>query len=129
VNCPEKDFAGLVKLAGDGVVVERSRPDFPALLANCELSISQGGYNTLMETMQAGARAVVVPFAEGGESEQTLRARLLAERGLLEVVEALSPGALAAAVERALGRPRPALGASLEGARNSAALVREWLRA
>jgi predicted glycosyltransferase len=129
VNCPEEDFAGLKKLATDGVIVERSRNDFTTLLANCELSISQAGYNTLMETLQAGARAVVVPFAEGGESEQTLRARILAERGLLEWVEQLSARSLAAAVDRSCGKTRPGPGAvSLEGAARSAALVKGWLQ-
>jgi predicted glycosyltransferase len=37
-----------------------------------------------METLVAGARAVVVPFARGQEAEQTLRARCFAERGLLD---------------------------------------------
>jgi predicted glycosyltransferase len=74
---------------------------------------------------------VVVPFTGEGESEQALRARLLAERGLLTVVEegALDPASLAAAVERALARPRPsAADIDLDGARKSAALLRAWLQ-
>ena len=57
------------------------------------VSVSQAGYNTVMETLQAGARAVLVPFAAGSEEEQTIRAQLLAERGLVHVVEesALTP--------------------------------------
>jgi predicted glycosyltransferase len=92
--------------------------------------VSQAGYNTVLETLQAGARAVVVPFAGGTESEQTLRATLLAERGLLQVVEeaALTPATLAAAIDRAAARPRPAPGAiDLDGARRSAELLRKWL--
>jgi predicted glycosyltransferase len=84
----------------------------------------------VLETLQAGARAVVVPFAGGTESEQALRATLLAERGLLQVVEeaALTPATLAAAIDRAAARPRPAPGAvDLGGARRSAELLREWL--
>lgn len=130
-----KDEA-LAKLAGlaaqhgqGGIVVERSRADFTTLLANCELSVSQAGYNTLMETLRARARAVVVPFAGGSETEQTLRARRFAERGLLELLEegALAPHALAAAIDRAAGRPRPGPGAiDLDGARRSAVLIARW---
>jgi len=112
-----------------GVVLEKSRPDFAVLLANCALSISQAGYNTLLETVQAGARAVAVPFAGGAETEQALRARCFAERGLLEVVEesALTPRSLAAAVDRAAQRPAPARGGiNLDGARTSAALIARW---
>lgn len=127
-NLPEPDFQRLGALAArdGGMVLERSRADFTTLLANCALSVSQAGYNTLLETVRAGARAVVVPFSGGQETEQALRARCFAERGLLEVVEeaALTPQTLAAAIERALQRPPPAPGAvDLEGARASAALL------
>ncbi len=115
----------------NGVAVERSRPDFTTLLANCALSISQAGYNTLLETVQARARAVVVPFAGGNETEQSLRAHCFARRGLLEVLEepALSASALAAAIDRAARAPQPSPGAiDLDGARKSAALVARWAR-
>jgi predicted glycosyltransferase len=117
-------------LGSDGVIVERSRSDFTQRLRNCVLSVSQAGYNTVVESLQAGARSVLVPFAGGGEFEQTLRARLLAERGLVSMVEeqALSPATLAAALERAAAAPRPASGAvDLGGARRSAELLSEWL--
>ena len=127
-NLPEAAYRKLGALAAaqGGVALERGRTDFTTLLANCTLSISQAGYNTLLEAVQARARAVVVPFAGGHETEQTLRAHCFAGRGLLECVEedALTPSALAAAIERALRKPRPAAGAiNLDGARNSAELI------
>jgi predicted glycosyltransferase len=127
-NLPDQEFQKLARLAAGevGIVLEHSRPDFTTLLSNCALSISQAGYNTLMETLRAGARAVVVPFAGGQQTEQTLRARCFAERGLLELVEesALAPETLAAAIDRAARKPRPSPGAiNLDGARRSAALI------
>jgi predicted glycosyltransferase len=125
VNGP--DLRGL---AAENLVVETMRADFTTLLANCALSISQAGYNTVMETLQARARAVLVPYAAGGESEQTARARLLAAQGLVEFIDeaALDATGLAAAAERAAARPRPPAGAvDLDGARRSAALLRELL--
>jgi predicted glycosyltransferase len=127
------NFQGLEALqarAADGVIVERFRNDFTLRLRNCVLSVSQAGYNTVVETLQARARAVLVPFAAGGEVEQTARARLLEERGLVQVVEeaVLSPATLAAAIDRAAAAPRPAPGAvDLGGAQASAALLRKWL--
>jgi len=121
-----QDIGGL---AGEGVIVERSRNDFTLRLRNCVLSVSQAGYNTVMETLQGGARSVLVPFAGGGESEQASRAELLARRGLVQVVEekALTPALLAAAIDRAAAGPRPAPGTvDLGGARRSAELLREW---
>lgn len=127
-NLPEEEYRRLAVAIGRerGIVLERSRADFTTLLANCALSVSQAGYNTLLETVSARARAVVVPFARGHETEQALRARSFAERGLLEVLDeaALSPQSLAAAVERALRRPRPAPDAvDLGGAQRSAEIL------
>jgi len=129
MNAAESDLKALLETSQDGIIVERSRNDFTTLLRNCELSISQAGYNTVMETLQARARAVVVPFSQGSETEQGSRARLLAERGLIEAVdeETLSPERLAAAVERAAARARPAApGVDLDGARRTAELIRQW---
>ena len=132
-NLPDGDFQKLVELAAGegGIELERSRPDFTSLLENCALSISQAGYNTLMETIRAGARAVVVPFAGGHETEQSLRARCFAERGLLEVVEesALAPQTLAAAIDRAARKPKALpRNVNLEGAQRGAASIAQLAR-
>jgi len=132
VNAEPAVQAELQQLASPGVTVERARGDFPSLLMNARLSISQGGYNTMMEVLAAQIRAVVVPYAGGIETEQTLRARLLAERGRLEVVDenTLTPEKIAAAVDRALNGPPPST-ARLDtgGADASARLLAEWVRA
>jgi predicted glycosyltransferase len=121
-NLPAAEFAELQGTAPAGVTVERFRSDFPALLARSRLSLSQAGYNTVMDILATGARALVLPFAEGAESEQSLRARLLAERGLLSLMEPpIDPARLAASIEAALIRPRPRPGAlDLDGAAETA---------
>jgi predicted glycosyltransferase len=119
-------FIRLQNMAGDGVIVERTRSDFTTLLGNCTLSISQGGYNTVMDVLAAKVRAVIAPYAGGKETEQTLRASLLRERGALQVVweDELSPERLAGAVEAALDGPRPdAAEIKTDGAEVSARLL------
>ena len=125
----DNTFAALALGAPDGVVVERARSDFPMLLANCAVSVSQAGYNTVIEVLQAGARAVLVPFARGGETEQTLRANRL--RGLGRVTcldeDGPTPARLAEAVDQALaGPPPPALEIAMDGAERSAELIAGW---
>lgn len=131
VNAADADLRALERQAGPGVVVERNRDDFQRLLAAAALSISQAGYNTVAETLRAGVRAVFVPFAAGGESEQTLRAQLLVERGVATLVREteLTRENLAAAIDRAVRGPRPKpADFDLDGARASVRLVQEWLQ-
>ncbi len=126
----EAAMLDLQHLADPATVVEPARPDFPGLLARGRLSVSQAGYNTIMDVLAAGIPGVVVPYAGGLESEQTLRARRLAERGVLHVVDeaSLSPETLAAAIDRALTVPRRALGnLATEGASETIRLLRTAL--
>ena len=111
-------MAELRAQAGNGLIVETARPDFPGLLRRARLSVSQAGYNTVMDVLAAGIPGVVVPYAGGLESEQTLRARRLEERGVLQVVDEdkLTPTALAAAIDKALATSPEALaGLSIAG--------------
>lgn len=127
-NYPQAEFEACQQSAPAGVIVERARPDFAELLANCRLSISQGGYNTVMEILATGARAVCLPYAGGLESEQTLRCGLLAERGALEMVrqEDVSARAVAAAVDRAMAAPKQDRAVvNMDGAQRTVELLRE----
>jgi predicted glycosyltransferase len=126
-NLPDSVYSELAWDLPPGVVVERWRSDLPIMLRNCVLSISQGGYNTIMDILRARARAVIVPFAAGAETEQEFRARVLEERGLVTVVDpgTLSPESLARAVDQALDK-LPAVGLiNLRGAETTARIVAE----
>jgi predicted glycosyltransferase len=128
-NLPEQEFSSLAANLPGTITLERFRRDFPALMAKARLSISQAGYNTVMDILGTGACALVLPFAEGAESEQTLRARLLAERGLLALLEPpYEPARLARAIDEALLRPRPpAGGIDLGGAATTARVIQDLM--
>ena len=103
-SLPDSLFEELRQTAPSGLNLERNRSDFPALLRNARVSVSQAGYNTVIEVLDAGVPAVLVPFAAEGETEQGIRAHLLSERGL---VETLDPHKLdARALLRAIARAR-----------------------
>lgn len=127
-HLPKPVFDDLKTNAEDGVIIEWARNDFRALLRNADMSISQGGYNTTMDVLQAGCRNVIVPMAEADESEQTLRAGTMEAKGLVHMVQAgdLSPETLAAAVDKALAAPSPPMGGiDVAGAKNTA----RWIAA
>jgi predicted glycosyltransferase len=132
-SLPASDFEAQVRRAPPGVVIERARPDFQGLLARSRLSISQAGYNTVLEVLRAGCPAVVVPFATAGETEQTQRAQLLADRGALTVVpesdlcaEALDRG-IRQALDRAKGRPAGRFSVRMDGAETTARILARML--
>jgi predicted glycosyltransferase len=127
----EAIFQELSDLAPEGVIVERARKDFTTLLMNCAASISQGGYNTVMEILHAKCRAVIVPYAGGVETEQTLRAELLARKGVLHIADedGLTPEKLAAKVDAALQGPPSSAQIDVTGAETSAELLHSWLKA
>ena len=107
------------------MIVERFRRDFTGLLRRCHVSVSQSGYNTVLDILAARARAVLVPFAAERETEQSIRAEHLAARGAAIVVHErdLTPATLAAAIEHAAAHDPVPLTIETDGARRSAALI------
>jgi predicted glycosyltransferase len=129
-NLPATQFDSLrAQAAGDPrITVERARPDFRELLAGASVSISQAGYNTVMDILVAGCPALVVPFAAESESEQLFRAREFERRGLLAVLEesGLTAATLATAAVVALASgPKPAA-LDLDGAHGTARALTRW---
>jgi predicted glycosyltransferase len=125
-NIPEAGLARLRSHSGPNAVVERSRVDFAALLRRAFVSISQAGYNTTMDVMTSGTRAVVVPFTGNGETEQRARGERLRDFGLAVVVDdrTLTPETLAHAVDDAGTRAGFARWSfDSDGARRTAALL------
>jgi predicted glycosyltransferase len=122
------DFKQLQDLADDGVSIERNRSDFSELIKRARLSISQAGYNTVTDLLNSDTPAVVIPYAEADEIEQTLRARALQARGRLIALNQSELGAatLARSMTAALAA-NTRLTVNLNGADNSAAMLTRWL--
>ncbi len=129
-NLPKPEFAALATALPEEVVLERYRQDFSQILRRCHVSVSQAGYNTVLDILAARAAAVVVPFASGRETEQSLRAERLAARGVLELLpeNQLSPERLASAIDRATFARRATIAVDTGGARRSARLIADMIR-
>jgi predicted glycosyltransferase len=106
-HLPQEEFDALAAVAPARVRLMRFRTDFTALLSVARLSISQAGYNTVGDVLQAGCRALLIPYSSDGETEQGDRAERLERIGRAVVLAeaALSPEAMAGAVKRALAQP------------------------
>src|SRR5712691_2886479 len=124
-NLPDADFTALRADLPAGVAVERFCYNFVGLLRGCRVSVSQAGYNTVLDILAARARAVLVPFAAGRETEQLMRAERLGALGAAELVREneLTPQRLAAAIERAAAREPAAVAIDTGGAARAARLI------
>ncbi len=107
--------------------VQRVFPDFAARLASVRVSVSQAGYNTVVEALACRTPMVLVPFGTAREDEQARRARIMAGRGFAVHLEAseLTPQRLAAAIDAAAEMRIAPRGIALDGARRTARLLRE----
>jgi predicted glycosyltransferase len=85
---PESDWLDLQAAADGcpGLTLHRHVPDMAQLLATHSVSVSQCGYNTVMDLLKSGISALVVPFAQGQEDEQSNRADRLSKLGLLQTI-------------------------------------------
>lgn len=99
--------------------------DFLSELARADLSISMAGYNTCMDILSAGLRALVHPF--GQNREQAMRARRLEKLGVVGVIESLAPASLASRIlEELQGEQRNKLGSlDIAGAQNTARMLED----
>ena len=128
-NIDENEFKNLQQHAQPGLIIERNRRDFLNLLKTCAVSVSQAGYNTVMDILRSDARAVVVPYSDSGELEQTIRAKLLQQQERLICVEesALNAKTLADAIDQTALKPITRKQYKMDGANQSAELIKGLL--
>ena len=100
-------------------------------IARSTVSVSQAGYNTTMDVLRAGRPAVVVPYADGGEDEQTRRADAHGRLGVCGPSPAaeLTPARLVDEVVAAVAAPPPAVVLDLGGRERSTEIVAELVAA
>ncbi len=111
------------------VTLARYTPELPALLRCAQLSISMAGYNTVMDILAAGVRALVYPVTGNGDDEQYRRAGKLAAMDVLGVLEEnqFEPARLARTIEEALHKKPFRIRFNCAGAANSALLLKKYL--
>lgn len=126
-NLDAAAFESLRDRLPDKARIARFKPHLAALLGTAKLSVSQAGYNTVADILRAGCASVLVPFSDGGEQEQALRASRLEALGhcVMLAQSALSRDTLLAAARRALAHSstQPSASVLLDGAQQSAAIL------
>ena len=129
---PEAQWTDL-QAAIDGrreVTLVRSVPDLYSELSQASASVSQCGYNTAMEIIQARVPALVVPFANGGEDEQLKRAQRLETLGAIRVLEQkdMTPARMAEEMKTLLHFKPRTTHLNFDGARRSTQILCDLLK-
>ncbi len=122
---PEAQFTQLQALATPqpNVTLQRFTPHLLTYLAHADLSLSLGGYNTTMNLLSAGVRALILPSPSVDQAdEQRRRATRLAAMGIIGLLDPadLDPVRLAQRIRAHLDQPRPTHTINLNGAQNTA---------
>ena len=124
---PETEWHRLRQQAQNlqGLKLYRTIPDLKCLLQYATASISQCGYNTTMDLLRTRVPALLVPFADEGENEQTKRALKLEKLGVVRVLAAenLTPDILFQEINSLLlFKPKP-ITLQMDGANKSTEII------
>ena len=129
---PESSWRELRTLAGNqkGLILRRSVPSLCSEMAQARASISQCGYNTVLDLLRSQVSGLVVPFAQGRENEQMNRARRLESLGAVRVLEEgnLNPERLVDEIHALLQYKPQAVKLNFDGASNSARIMMDLVR-
>ncbi|MEL6816661.1 MAG: glycosyltransferase [Cyanobacteria bacterium J06598_3] len=124
---PGNKFWALKAAACDrtNLKIHRYTPNLLAYMEKADLSISMSGYNTTMNILTTGTRAMMMPFAGNGDQEQTMRVQRLAQLGKARRLypEDLAPKRFADAVIAHLHHSPSQLDVDLNGVRNTARFI------
>jgi predicted glycosyltransferase len=67
--------------------VDRYTPNLLSYMKQADLSISMSGYNTTLNVLTTGVRAMLLPFTGNDDQEQRIRAQKLANLGVVEMIQ------------------------------------------
>ena len=128
----EAEFERLQTLAAeqDNVVIRRFTSRLTQYMQQAELSVSLGGYNTVMNTLQTGVRSLILPsLNEHQADEQSIRGQKLDHLGIIGLLQPqdLEPAILAEKIITRLNIETPNNNFNLSGAATTASKLKELL--
>lgn len=113
------------------LTLQRYTNQFLSYLHKADLSISMAGYNTSMNILSTGIRALVFPFMGRGNEEQLIRTKKLEKQGRVIGLEPhkLEPDYLAKKIQETLRTAPLRTGAliDIQGAAKTAGLIKTLL--
>ncbi|MCB0265534.1 MAG: DUF2334 domain-containing protein [Calditrichaeota bacterium] len=128
---PDDEFVALKKQSAEiaNLEVIKFVPNLHKELCAARASISQCGYNTTMDLLQSKVPSLVIPFSEGEEDEQLIRAQRLAKLGQLQylIPQNLTPESLFDAVKNLLNFRPDSTPLNLNGAEKTGEILAQLI--
>lgn len=112
------------------LIVKRYTPDLLSYMSKADLSISMAGYNTTLNVLQTGVRALLLPFTGNDDKEQRLRSQRLENLGIVRAIDPkqLTPTQLGHSILDILNTQPTQQSFNLRGVKGSAARVKELVK-
>jgi len=129
--CPQNISAQLKRKAGNlpNLTIVDFIPDLHIRLQSASLSISMGGYNTTMDVLASGVRAMMMSCVNNGGMDQKKRLNKLAQMGIIELIkpEDLQPDRLLKNILENLNKNQPRTQIDLNGVEKTTAILSDLI--
>ncbi len=130
---PDQVFWDLKQAGRDlpNLTIHRYTPNLLAYMEKADLSVNMSGYNTTMNILTTGVRALMLPFTGNDDQEQTMRVRRLEQFGRVQMLETadINPVRLAQRVQDALTQVPQITEFDLDGVRKTLDCLRSLVSA
>ncbi len=128
---PEEVFTKLKNKAKaqTNITIDKYTPNLIEYMEKADLSISMSGYNTTMNILTTGVKAMMMAFTGNSDREQTMRAEKLEKLGRIQMIrpEDLEPEKLASKIIEYLERQPKKLQLDFNGAEKTSAYLLQLL--
>ena len=127
--CPDTVFQKLQKITRDldNITVERYTPNLLNYMQQADLSIGMAGYNTTMNILTTGVKAMMMAFQGNNDKEQETRVKKLDSLGRVNMIhpEDLQPERFALKIIDYLQQQPTKLNLNLDGVSNTAHYLKQ----
>ncbi len=109
--------------------VSRYTPNLLSYMDKADLSISMSGYNTTLNIMTTGVKAMILPFTGNDDQEQKMRAEKLDKLGVVQMVQPheLQPEIFAVKIINYLQTESKTIKFDFNGVENTALLLKKLI--
>ena len=127
--CPEAIFQKLQNITSDqdNITIERYTPSLLNYMQQADLSIGMSGYNTTMNILSTGVKAMMMAFQGNNDQEQETRVKKLDSLGRVEMIhrEYLQPEKFTQQIIDYLPQQPNELNLNLDGVNNTARYLKQ----